>query len=74
MQVLPAEMSLEDTALFYARAAAGAHDASIAAYKVRFPQAVRLPSLAGCSLLTYRGPPCCQQLLQVAAKGFSSKS
>jgi len=47
MQVLP-EMSLEDTALFYARAAAGAHDASIAAYKVRCLAAAHFPSLAGC--------------------------
>jgi hypothetical protein len=34
-QVLPADMSLEDTSLFYARAGVAAYDASVAAYKVR---------------------------------------
>lgn len=34
LQVLPAEMSLEDTALFYARTGAAAYDAAIVTYKV----------------------------------------
>lgn len=34
-EVLPADMSLEDTALFYARAGAAAYDAAIATYKLK---------------------------------------
>lgn len=40
-EVLPADMSLEDTALFYARAGAAAYDAAIATYKVSSGQLVR---------------------------------
>lgn len=36
MQVLPQDFSLEDTALFFARAGAAAYDASIAAWKVKY--------------------------------------
>eukprot|EP00775_Hariotina_reticulata_P009825 gene9825-9983_t len=35
-EVLPADLSIADTALFYARAAAAAYDASIAAWKVKY--------------------------------------
>lgn len=35
LQVLPADMTLEDTALFYARAGAAGYDAAVATYKVR---------------------------------------
>lgn len=34
LQVLPADMSLEETALFYARAGAAAADAAVVTYRV----------------------------------------
>jgi hypothetical protein len=34
LQVLPADMSLEETAMFYARAGAAAADAAIVTYRV----------------------------------------
>lgn len=39
-EVLPADMSLEDTALFYARAGAAAYDSAIATYRVSSSQGV----------------------------------
>ena len=36
LQVLPSSYSLEDTALFFARAGGAAYDASIAGWKVKY--------------------------------------